>query len=113
MKQGLTLGLAPNLAPNLAPRLALLLMVAGLAACEAPMGDMTRDHGLDSKSLKDLKAGIWIDPQGCDHWIIDDGLEGYMTARLDDQGRPVCSGAGAPSTVVGPAHAGNRFRARR
>ena len=87
----------------------LALALAALAACENPMGDMTRDHGLDAKSLKDLKAGIWIDPNGCDHWIIDDGLEGYMTARLDDQGRPVCSGAGAPGTVVGDFRSGGPF----
>jgi len=26
---------------------------------------------------------VWIDPIGCDRWIIDDGVEGYLSQRLD------------------------------
>ena len=22
---------------------------------------------------------IWIDPDGCQHWVMDDGFEGFMT----------------------------------
>ncbi|WP_099826556.1 OmpA family protein [Oceaniglobus indicus] len=33
---------------------------------------------------------IWIDPDGCEHWVRDDGWEGYMSARLTRQGKPVC-----------------------
>lgn len=33
---------------------------------------------------------IWIDPDGCEHWAMDDGLEGYMDARKTRDGRPVC-----------------------
>ncbi|MGR3542557.1 MAG: OmpA family protein [Hasllibacter sp.] len=33
---------------------------------------------------------IWIDPDGCEHWIMDDGWEGYMSPHLDRHGRPVC-----------------------
>jgi hypothetical protein len=69
-----------------------VVVVTGLAGCEGPYGDLTRDHGIDSKDLRDLKAGIWVDPNGCDHWIVDDGLEGYLSARLDPYGRPVCTG---------------------
>ena len=58
-----------------------------LAAC---VGDTTQDFGIDSGSLTDMKAGIWIDPNGCDHWIVDDGIEGYMTPRLRPDGTPVC-----------------------
>jgi hypothetical protein len=46
-------------------------------------------------------AGIWVDPQGCDHWIIDEGIEGYMSARLDPYGNPVCSGIAPPTVAVG------------
>lgn len=21
---------------------------------------------------------VWIDPDGCEHWVMDDGFEGYM-----------------------------------
>lgn len=34
--------------------------------------------------------GVWIDPDGCEHWAMDDGTEGYMDARRTRDGRPVC-----------------------
>ncbi len=58
-----------------------------VAACA---GDTTRDFGLDSGDLTAMRAGIWIDPNGCDHWIIDDGVEGYLTPRVRPTGVPVC-----------------------
>lgn len=58
-----------------------------LAACTS---DTTRDFGMDGGSLTNMRAGIWIDPNGCDHWIIDDGTEGYMTPRVRPDGTPVC-----------------------
>ncbi len=33
---------------------------------------------------------IWIDPDGCEHWVMDDGAEGYMSPHLTRQGLPVC-----------------------
>ncbi len=33
---------------------------------------------------------IWIDPDGCEHWVMDDGAEGYMTPHVSRQGIPVC-----------------------
>ena len=24
---------------------------------------------------------IWVDPDGFEHWVMDDGAEGYMTRR--------------------------------
>ena len=32
---------------------------------------------------------IWVDPDGCEHWAMDDGLEGYMDPHLTRQGLPV------------------------
>ena len=66
-----------------------------LSACEGPtIGEVNKtiDRGIDSKHLSQLQAGIWVDPNGCDHWIIDDGIEGYLSQRLDRNGKPVCSG---------------------
>ena len=86
-----------------------LIAVAGfgLAACDLDdKNDKTVDRFIDSKDLSELKAGIWIDPNGCDHWIIDDGIEGYLSQRLDKFGKPVCSGAGAPNTAIGPFNKG-------
>lgn len=33
---------------------------------------------------------VWIDPDGCEHWVIDDGVEGYMSPHTSRQGIPVC-----------------------
>ena len=33
---------------------------------------------------------IWTDPDGCEHWVMDDGWEGYMTPHVNRQGIPVC-----------------------
>ncbi len=33
---------------------------------------------------------IWIDPDGCEHWVMDDGAEGYMSPHVNRQGIPVC-----------------------
>jgi hypothetical protein len=67
----------------------------------------TVDGGIDSKHLSQLQAGIWIDPNGCDHWIIDDGIEGYLSQRLDKRGKPVCSGIAPPTSAVGPYKRGS------
>jgi len=87
--------------------LAFLVVVVGLAACEKV--DKTVDRGFDSKDLSTLKAGIWVDPNGCDHWIIDDGLEGYLSQRLSRDGKPVCSGVAPPNTAVGPFKSGSNI----
>ena len=85
----------------------LLAVTVGLAGCVNNKEDKTVDRGIDSKHLSQLKAGIWIDPTGCDHWIIDDGIEGYLSARLDKYGKPVCSGAAPPNTAIGPYKSGS------
>ena len=99
--------------------IALLGLLGATSACtEAAFGNMgyeahkkdkTVDRGFDSKHLSQLQAGIWIDPQGCDHWIIDDGVEGYLSARVDKYGKPVCSGIASPNTAVGPYKDGSKF----
>lgn len=33
---------------------------------------------------------IWIDPDGCEHWFMDDGAEGFMSPHRDRDGSPVC-----------------------
>ena len=81
--------------------------IMGLAVSGCGNGQRTGserwvDAGFDAKSLTQLVAGIWVDSNGCDHWIIDDGLEGYLSERLTPDGRSVCSGVAPPSTVVGP-----------
>ena len=87
----------------------------GLAGCSDPEGaigggissDKSIDRGFDKKHLSQLQAGIWVDPNGCDHWIIDDGVEGYLSARLDRRGKPVCSGTAPPNHTVGDFKGGS------
>lgn len=33
---------------------------------------------------------IWIDPDGCEHWVMDDGAEGFMSPHRNRDGSPVC-----------------------
>ena len=33
---------------------------------------------------------IWVDPDGCTHWVMDDGAEGYMSPRRNRDGSPIC-----------------------
>ena len=87
----------------------LLIASLGIAACDGYPANKTIDRGIDSKDLSQLQAGIWVDPNGCDHWIIDDGLEGYLSARLDKYGKPVCSGVADPTYTVGDFKAGSRI----
>ncbi|WP_299676728.1 hypothetical protein [uncultured Roseobacter sp.] len=86
-------------------RLTLVGLTCGalvLTACGELSSEKGVDRGPDSKDLLDLQAGIWVDPNGCDHWIIDDGIEGYLSARLDrNTGKPVCSGIAPPTQTVG------------
>ena len=71
--------------------------------------DKTVDRGFDKKHLSQLQAGIWVDPNGCDHWIIDDGVEGYLSPRLQPDGAPVCSNAAPPGVATGPFKSGSRI----
>lgn len=92
---------------NIFKGIALLAVVGGLSACEAI--DKTIDFNVDTKDLTTLKAGIWVDPTGCDHWIIDDGVEGYLSQRLDKNGKPVCSGAAPPGYATKPFKDGSEI----
>ncbi|AAV97146.1 lipoprotein (plasmid) [Ruegeria pomeroyi DSS-3] len=87
--------------------IALLAALGGLAACEAT--DKTRDRGIDAKDLSQLKAGIWVDPTGCQHWIIDDGLEGYLSQRMDRNGKPVCDDSLPKGVATGPFKKGSNI----
>jgi hypothetical protein len=66
------------------------------------------DQGVDNRNLVDGQAGIAYDPDGCQVWIIDDGIEGYATPRFDPTtGLPVCDGRYPPGTVLGPYESSN------
>jgi len=61
------------------------------------------DSGTDDVGLVDGEAAIAYDPDGCQVWIIDDGVEGYSAPRVDPKtGLPVCDSKYPPGTVLGP-----------
>lgn len=73
----------------------------------APLRAIGEDRGRDAQHLSTLEAGIYIDPDGCHIWMIDDGLEGYWSRRRDPvSGLPVCTNVAPPGSIVGDTQAG-------
>ncbi len=73
----------------------------------APLRAIGEDRGYDTSHLSTLEAGIYIDPDGCHIWMIDDGLEGYWSRRRDPvSGLPVCTNVAPPNSIVGNTQAG-------
>jgi hypothetical protein len=102
------------LLPRRLARLGLLLAAVGaLAGCSFLEGSRPyygpasviakpQDSGTDEGGLVEGDAAIAYDPDGCQVWIIDDGLEGYSSPRFDPKtGLPVCDGKYPPGTVIG------------
>ena len=95
----------------------LTVTLCFLAGCESggsqflasDIQDKSKDGMFDKKDLKDLKAGIWIDPNGCQHWIIDDGVEGYLSQRLLRNGKPLCLDDFTPNVASGSFKDGETF----
>ncbi|MCU9838168.1 hypothetical protein OEZ49_10365 [Ruegeria sp. WL0004] len=90
---------------------AALALAFSISACDSAI-DKTRDRNiLDGKSgdLSLLTAGIWVDPAGCEHWIIDDGLEGYADLRRTPDGKPVCNSELPRNVATGPFKSGSTF----
>lgn len=73
-------------------RILVLGVALALAACVKT--DHSVDRFIDSGQLaQKVKWGIYVDPDGCDVWMADDGIEGYSVLRLDPRtGERVCSG---------------------
>lgn len=47
---------------------------------------------------------IWVDPDGCEHWVMDDGVEGYMSPHVNRQGIPICREANLCGVVNTDQH---------
>ena len=72
----------------------VMRMAAG-AALVATMALQGAAVSAQTKSQQGRDKGqyiptIWVDPDGCEHWVMDDGVEGYMTPHTNRQGIPVC-----------------------
>ncbi|MGB0498893.1 MAG: hypothetical protein ACPGID_11185 [Rubricella sp.] len=71
-----------------------LLLVAGCSGFDTIDSDGQEsgvDRGIDSHPLATMRPSLWVDPLGCEHWIIDDGVEGYLTNRVNPDGTPRCN----------------------
>ena len=79
-----------------------------LAACtSSEFKTSDGQFGDRSGNLSNMTAGIWVDPNGCEHWIIDDGLEGYADLRRTPDGKPVCNSDLPRNVATGPFKSGS------
>jgi outer membrane protein OmpA-like peptidoglycan-associated protein len=69
----------------------MLLSLFAATALSHPAAAQTRSQEGRDKGV--YKPAIWVDPDGCEHWVMDDGAEGYMTPHVTRDGIPVCRGA--------------------
>lgn len=65
-----------------------LALVAALALQTTAADAQTKSQEGRDKGV--YVPTIWVDPDGCEHWVMDDGAEGYMTPHTNRQGIPVC-----------------------
>ncbi len=75
--------------------LTIALSFGGIQAASAQslieaITDLFTPSGGGNDNVGQLRATIWVDPDGCEHWVMDDGLEGFMSSHLDRNGKPVC-----------------------
>jgi len=80
-------GVINSLTRRLTVALAVAIMVAGaLFAAAAPVAAQQQVIVTGT-----VQPGLWVDPDGCLHWIADGGVEGYMEGRVNpENGMPVC-----------------------
>jgi len=59
------------------------------------------DSGYDAGVFRNGRAAIAYDPDGCQNWLLDDGMEGYSSPRYDPvSGLPICNDLYPPGTVL-------------
>lgn len=71
---------------------ALRAVLAGAAAACLALAPISATAWESSRTYigESYVPTIWVDPDGCEHWVMDDGWEGYMTPHVNRQGIPVC-----------------------
>ncbi len=77
-------GLSTALRATLTGAVAAVLTLGAVGEAAAQQG-VTREYIGEA-----YVPTIWVDPDGCEHWVMDDGWEGYMTPHVTRQGIPVC-----------------------
>ena len=55
-------------------------IIGGFAAMALGVTMLVAGTPIEAQSRKnDYTPTIWVDPDGCEHWVMDDGWEGYMS----------------------------------
>lgn len=68
-----------------------IAMVGGLATATASYAQLAESiFGGNSDLQETYIPTVWVDPDGCEHWVFDDGVEGFMTPNVTRDGLPVC-----------------------
>lgn len=66
------------------------MLIAGAAIAVSSVAHAASPEPTRRVEGETYTPGIWIDPDGCEHWVMDDGWEGFMTPHVKRDGRPVC-----------------------
>ena len=71
------------------------VMALAASAAIALAGALTAPQQVSAQTTRTVVGEryvptIWVDPDGCEHWVMDDGAEGYMTPNVTRDGKPVC-----------------------
>jgi len=76
---------------------AVLATGAGLAATSAAQADEAGASVpfISTQNTRTIRGeryvpGVSLSPDGCEIWVMDDGVEGYAVSRMTPDGRPVC-----------------------
>jgi len=64
--------------------------LAGAALIAAALTAPAVAQGIPAENGQEYTPTIWIDPDGCEHWVMDDGFEGFMSPHRNRDGTPVC-----------------------
>ena len=64
-------------------------MIARVSALVVSIA-LAAPQGVAAQQSERFIPGVWIDPDGCEHWVMDDGVEGFMSPHLRRDGTPVC-----------------------
>lgn len=84
-----------NLFSQTVKKLLTTAAVTAVAATSLLVSDVNAQAFGQTRSQQGRDGGqyiptIWVDPDGCEHWVMDDGAEGFMTPHTDRKGIPVC-----------------------
>lgn len=68
------------------------MALAGVVVSALALSGIAAPAVAQQKTIKGERyvPTIWIDPDGCEHWVMDDGEEGFMSPHIDRKGNPVC-----------------------